>query len=152
MSLSLLQHLIAMITVPSPSFNGNISLAMGWSGILDVWASCWNRPVREDTMPERANQKHDRANYRSERADFRLERAEFRPWRAYSRPRRLDSWWGWPKYRQMDGRTDGPTKVHCVLQEFVPLGTATYKVSLTTLPLSAWFLPFVHPPSSGQPC
>ena len=51
----------------------------------------------------------------------------------------------------MDGRTDGPTKVHCVLQEFVPLGTATYKVSLTTLPLSAWFLPFVHPPSSGQP-
>ena len=44
MPLCLLQHMIAMIPAAGPLFTGNAASSLGWSGIIDMWVSCWNRP------------------------------------------------------------------------------------------------------------
>ena len=44
MPLCLLQHMIAMIPAAGPLFTGNAASSLSWSGILDMWVSCWNRP------------------------------------------------------------------------------------------------------------
>ena len=61
---------------------------------------------------------------RPERADFGSERADFSPARAGR---------GWIEGRT-DGRMNKQTEVPCVLQDFVPLGTAAL-LSLTPSPI-----------------
>ena len=58
-----------------------------------------------------------RLGYQPERADFRPERADYKPEEADFRSER--AWGG-----RTDERTDGQTKVPCILQDFVPFGAA----------------------------
>ena len=38
--------MIAMIPAAGPLFTGNAASSLSWSGILDMWVSCWNRPLK----------------------------------------------------------------------------------------------------------